>query len=52
MPRAGAEVTVDYATSDGTAKAGADYTAKSGTLTFEAGETAKTVLRAGAGRQP
>ena len=36
-------VTVDYATSDGTAKAGADYTAKSGTLTFEAGETAKTV---------
>ena len=36
-------VTVDYATSDGTAKAGADYTAASGTLTFEAGETAKTV---------
>ena len=36
-------VTVDYATSDGTAKAGADYTAASGTLTFTAGETAKTV---------
>ena len=36
-------VTVDYATSDGTAKAGADYAAKSGTLTFTAGETAKTV---------
>ena len=38
-----AEVTVDYATSDGTATAGADYTAASGTLTFAAGETAKTV---------
>ena len=35
--------TVDYATSDGTATAGADYTADSGTLTFEAGETGKTV---------
>ena len=38
-----AAVTVDYATSDGTAAAGADYTATSGTLTFAAGETAKTV---------
>ncbi len=37
------EVSVDYATEDGTAKAGADYTAVSGTLTFAAGETAKTV---------
>ena len=36
-------VTVDYATSDGTATAGADYTSTSGTLTFDAGETAKTV---------
>ena len=36
-------VTVDYATSDGTATAGADYTAASGTLTFTAGETEKTV---------
>ena len=36
-------VSVDYATEDGTAKAGADYTAVSGTLTFAAGETAKTV---------
>ena len=36
-------VTVDYATSDGTATAGADYTETSGTLTFAPGETAKTV---------
>ena len=36
-------VSVDYATEDGTAAAGADYTATSGTLTFAAGETAKTV---------
>ena len=36
-------VTVDYATSDGTATAGSDYTATSGTLAFAAGETEKTV---------
>jgi hypothetical protein len=34
---------VDYTTADGTATAGDDYTAKSGTLTFAAGELTKTV---------
>ncbi len=36
-------VTVDYSTSDGSADAGDDYTAKSGTLSFSAGETSKTI---------
>ena len=36
-------VTVDYATSDGTATAGTDYTSTSGTLTFDVGTTSKTV---------
>ena len=36
-------VTVDYATADGTATAGEDYTATSGTLTFAAGVLAQTV---------
>ena len=36
-------VTVDYATANGTAMAGADYTATSGTLSFAAGEASKTV---------
>ena len=36
-------VTVDYTTSDGTADAGDDYTAKSGTLSFSAGTTSKTL---------
>ena len=36
-------VTVNYATSDGTAVAGSDYTAASGALTFNAGDTSQTV---------
>jgi hypothetical protein len=35
--------TVAYATADGTAKAGTDYTAESGTLTFAAGTTSENV---------
>lgn len=36
-------VSVNYATSDGTAVSGLDYTSKSGTLTFNAGEIEKTI---------
>ena len=36
-------VKVDWAVSDGTATAGEDYTAGSGTLTFNPGETVKTI---------
>ena len=36
-------VTVGYATADGSARAGEDYTATSGTLTFAAGESLQTV---------
>ena len=43
LPAPVARVTVDYATSDGTATAGADYTATSGTLTFGVGEEHKTI---------
>ena len=39
----GKDVTVDYATSDGTATAGSDYTATSGTLTISAGDTTGTI---------
>ena len=42
-PAASGEVTVDWATADGTATAGSDYTAGSGTLTFAAGETEMSV---------
>ncbi len=37
------QVTVDFATADGTAKAGSDYTATSGTLTIPAGQRSATV---------
>ena len=37
-------ITVDHETRDGAAVAGADYTAKSGTLTFTVGQRSKTVL--------
>ena len=40
----GAPVTVDFGTSDGTATAGSDYLAASGTLTFAPGETTKPVV--------
>ena len=40
---ASGEVTVDYVTRDGTAKAGEDYERTRDTLTFAAGETEKTV---------
>ena len=44
VPASGKPVTVSYETADGTAEAGEDYTAVSATtLTFTAGETAKTV---------
>lgn len=37
-------VRVDYATSDGTAGNGSDYTGQSGSLIFEPGERAKTIV--------
>ena len=36
-------VMVDYATADGTATAPSDYLAKSGTLTFQPGQTSKVI---------
>ncbi|HET6789100.1 MAG TPA: Calx-beta domain-containing protein, partial [Aquabacterium sp.] len=42
-PTSASVVTVNYATQDGTAKAGSDYTATNGTLTFQPGETTKTI---------
>ena len=46
----GVAVTVDYETVDGTALAGSDYTAASGALTFQPGETAQTISVADPGR--
>ena len=40
---AGDTVTVDFSTANGSATAGSDYSTTSGTLTFLAGETSKTV---------
>jgi Calx-beta domain-containing protein len=39
----GGTATVAYATADGTAKAGQDYTAKTGTVTFGPGETSEQI---------
>jgi uncharacterized repeat protein (TIGR01451 family) len=46
---ASSAVSVKYATADGMARAGQDYTAVSGTLTFQVGETFKDVFIALAG---
>ena len=42
-PAPTATATVNYSTANGTATAGSDYAATSGTLTFNAGETTKTI---------
>ena len=42
-PASSQPVTLSYSTSDGTAAAGSDYEAASGTVTFVAGETSKTI---------
>ena len=42
-PASGREVTVSYSTTDDTAKQPGDYTTASGTLTFDAGQLAKTI---------
>ena len=43
VPSSTNTVTVGYATVDGTAKAGSDYSAVNGTLTFAPGQTSKTI---------
>ncbi|XP_043493917.1 sodium/calcium exchanger 1 isoform X4 [Polistes fuscatus] len=47
VTRAGGDLnkacTVDYSTEDGSAEAGSDYVSAKGTLTFEPGETKKTI---------
>ncbi|MBP8283538.1 MAG: hypothetical protein KAX46_06435 [Chromatiaceae bacterium] len=42
-PKSGGPVTVRYATANGTAQAGTDYTAASGQVTFAPGQTSKTL---------
>ena len=42
-PSVDQRVTVSYATSNGTATSGSDYTAANGTLSFDAGETSQTI---------
>ena len=39
----GQAITIDYATGNGSATAGSDYTAKNGTITFNPGQTSKTI---------
>ena len=43
VPASGRTVTVHYATADGTAVAGSDYTAVTGTLTFSTAVTVRTI---------
>jgi hypothetical protein len=43
VPASAQTVTVNYATADGSATAGSDYTAAAGTLSFAPGETSKQV---------
>jgi large repetitive protein len=43
VPVSASNVTVDYATSDGTATAGSDYTSASGTLTIPAGQASGSI---------
>lgn len=44
IPGTSAPVSVDYATKDGTAIAGTDYTATTGTLNFTANQTSQTIM--------
>ncbi|MDP9300173.1 MAG: Ig domain-containing protein,Calx-beta domain-containing protein, partial [Actinomycetota bacterium] len=44
VPVSASDVTVDYATSDGTATTGSDYTAASGTLTIPAGQASGSIV--------
>lgn len=42
-PKSGGPVTVRYATANGTAQAGTDYTVAGGQVTFTPGQTSKTL---------